>query len=272
MKTATATKRRPRPAHSFTADDLVSMLRDRYAPPEYAFLPQVRNGTGFARMPRTADGLAMSLWPSRGLHLHGFEVKISRGDFLRELHDPAKAEEIQRFCHFWWIVTPSAEMVDPTELPPTWGLLASDGKRLQVVREAPFLSDAKPLDPPMLAAVFRAAQAWLPQPPSLTEAMEVEIAARVEEERLKFDRSLAVEKAHKAIERFKQSSGIDLLAEGEWNAGEIGEAVRLLRDSNMVGFGPVTVMQQTVEAMQETASKLSAFLKEHGLEKKAGAA
>ena len=39
---------------------------------------------GFAGGGRYADAIAMNLWPSRGLAVHGFEIKISRGDWQRE--------------------------------------------------------------------------------------------------------------------------------------------------------------------------------------------
>jgi hypothetical protein len=45
----------------------------------------------------------MSLWPSRGIELHGIEIKVSRNDWLKELGDPAKADEIARFCDRWWV-------------------------------------------------------------------------------------------------------------------------------------------------------------------------
>src|SRR5688572_18266988 len=79
------------------------LLAKRFAPSAYAFLPQLRNGTGFGRT-RTADAVAMSLWPSRGIYLHGFEIKVGRGDWLSELRQPEKAEEIARFCKYWSLV------------------------------------------------------------------------------------------------------------------------------------------------------------------------
>ena len=47
------------------------LLRQRFGPPHFAFLEQVRAGAGFDQ--RTADAMAMGLWKSRGLDLHGFE-------------------------------------------------------------------------------------------------------------------------------------------------------------------------------------------------------
>ncbi len=58
-----------------TADDLWKALPRRYPQTEYALFSQVRNATGFASRIRTADAIALSLWPSRGLALYGFEFK-----------------------------------------------------------------------------------------------------------------------------------------------------------------------------------------------------
>jgi len=93
-----------------TEAKLIVLLKERFAAPEFAFLPHVRNGTGYARgTTRTADALAMSLWPSRGLELYGFEIKSERRDWLRERENPEKAEEICRFCDRWWVVAGVAE-------------------------------------------------------------------------------------------------------------------------------------------------------------------
>lgn len=107
--------------------DIIRLLRQRYCRdkgngPEAVLLPQVRSRAGFDAR-RTADALVMQLWPSRGLHLEGFEIKVSRSDWLRELRDPTKADEFARWCDKWWIVAPDG-MVKTSELPDTWGLMA----------------------------------------------------------------------------------------------------------------------------------------------------
>ena len=110
--------------------DLLSLLRSRYAKraangPTWAFIEQVRNAAGF-NATRTADAIAMALWPSRGLELHGFEIKVSRSDWLRELKDPSKA--VVELVDRWWIVAPES-VVHPSELLPSWGLLVARNDR-----------------------------------------------------------------------------------------------------------------------------------------------
>jgi hypothetical protein len=135
--------------------DMLALLAERHQAPAWAFLRHVANGTG-RHQGRTADALAMSLWPSRGLELHGFEVKVYRSDWLRELKDPAKADEIASRCHRWWVVASSTDVVKLEELPARWGLMVADGKGLKVAREAP-LVEPVPLDHVFLAAILRRA-------------------------------------------------------------------------------------------------------------------
>lgn len=86
------------------------------------FLEQVADGTGHHQS-RWADAIAICVWPSRGYDLPGFEVKVSRGDWINELKDPAKSASVQRFCNRRWLAVASDKIVQPGELPPTWGLL-----------------------------------------------------------------------------------------------------------------------------------------------------
>src|SRR5690349_16908111 len=66
---------------TMTEFELFQALRPYYPAREYALLPQVANGTGVGAF-RHCDALALSLWPSRGLHLSGFEMKSYRGDWM----------------------------------------------------------------------------------------------------------------------------------------------------------------------------------------------
>ena len=100
--------------------DLRELLRKRYPSQAWALMWEVGDATG-ARHSRWADALAMSLWPTHGLRLHGFEIKVSRGDWLRELKDPSKAEAIAQYCDHWWLVTADDSIAKKEELPPNWG-------------------------------------------------------------------------------------------------------------------------------------------------------
>lgn len=122
--------------------------------PRYTVATHVRSHAGFDAR-RTADFVAMDLWPSKGLALHGHEVKVSRSDWLVELKHPEKAAEFIPYVDYWWLVVADAAIVKHGELPRTWGLMVARDGYLQVARPAKRLN---PLPTPrtMMAALLRA--------------------------------------------------------------------------------------------------------------------
>lgn len=133
--------------------EIRALLRARYPAPEWALIEEVADRTGGAS--NYADVLAMNLWQSRGHALHGFEIKASRSDWLRELKKPAKAEAISKYCDFWWVVAPKGVVVE-RELPVSWGLLVATEARLTTAVNAPKLN-AEPMTRAFWASVMRRA-------------------------------------------------------------------------------------------------------------------
>lgn len=155
MDTTTASK-----VHKPTASYLKALLRIKYAAPEYATLEEVRNTTGRIHRvkgttgPRYADMLAMGLWPSNGLEIIGFEIKVSRADWLKEISDSKKAVPVKQYCDRWYLVTSNTKIVKEGELPQDWGMMVLDGNRMSVVVEAPKLSPTA-LDHNFVASLVR---------------------------------------------------------------------------------------------------------------------
>ncbi len=136
-----------------TASQVLDVLSEKLWPKEaFAWMREVRNGTGWQRNERYADALVVSCWPSRGIYALGVEVKVSRSDWLHELKQPTKSAEIQKYCRHWWLAT-TPGIVHPGELPPTWGLVEVNSKA-SVITEAPKL-DPEPPDWKFFASVFR---------------------------------------------------------------------------------------------------------------------
>lgn len=90
-------------------------LRQRHPDPEWVYLPQVRTQTGYAEASevsgfdavRYLDAFALNCYGSKGFRRVGYEIKISRSDFLRELEDPRKRAQGYFLCHeFWFAVAP----------------------------------------------------------------------------------------------------------------------------------------------------------------------
>lgn len=142
-----------------TEADVIDALERRYSQTagngrRYATARGVRSHAGFDAR-RTADFVAMDLWPSGGLKLHGHEVKVSRADWLRELKDPSKAAEFIPFMDCWWLVAASAAVARPDELPDGWGLMVMHAGALSVVTPAPWRKP-EPMPASRLAALLRA--------------------------------------------------------------------------------------------------------------------
>lgn len=217
---------------NFNSDELKILLERRYCAPEWACIFEVPDQTGGAN--RRADAMAFNLWPSRGLEVHGFEVKVSRSDWLSELKNPEKSAKIQKFCDYWWIVTPPG-IVKDGELPPTWGLLESTATKstLRMKTKAPKLSPENFSDA-FVASLLRCALSqshdpkWYEQKLSLVhkELLEEKRKFREElektyEDRIKADREWIV--------RFREVTGINL---DRWSYGKVLEFFHVWQNKN----------------------------------------
>ena len=207
--------------------EIWQLLEKRYPSSEYALLAEVRDRAGF-NASRAADAIVMNLWPSRGLLMYGLEIKVSRTDWLREMKQPEKAENIFKFCDKWYLVTadPSVVLKPEQEIPATWGYMTIIKGKLQTIKEAPLLSP-KPIDRDFLAALLkRATQGMVP-----VSSIEERIAAAAERgseyqkqevKRLKED----VAKLEELLQSFERASGIRL---NTWSGGKkVGEAVNFV--------------------------------------------
>lgn len=168
------------------AHEIRGYLKKAFPAPECAVVFEVAQATGF-NANRHLDAVVMDLWPSRGLSLHGVEIKVSLHDWRREKADPSKAEQIARFCDCFSIAAPLG-VVPVTELPMAWGLLEFDERGKMTVTKKAEKTDAEPVGRPFLAAMMRAACRPI-DPGTLDAAMEAErqrleaaVAQRVETE------------------------------------------------------------------------------------------
>lgn len=148
-----------KPAPTYTEGELLAMLRARYGAragngPRWALCTHVRDQAGF-NASRTLDAVVMDTWPSSGLALHGFEIKCSRSDWLRELAEPDKAAAFTRWLDFFWVVAPQ-EVVKHAELPEGWGLLEVRTRGLVAVVKPRPLSP-EPLNRSFVACLLRSA-------------------------------------------------------------------------------------------------------------------
>lgn len=143
-------------AQKVTAADIRKAMLARWQAQEWAIMWEVTPATGAVSRQRYADAVMMSLWPSRGLELHGVEIKVSRSDWMREAKDPTKAERVGAYCDRWWVHVAPKVIHDLSEVPPAWGVRVFDGKAWKTLREAE-KTEAKAIDRGFLASLLRRA-------------------------------------------------------------------------------------------------------------------
>lgn len=239
---------------------IFQLLAQRFAPPEWVIVPQVRDGTGFTAS-RTADAVAMNCYPSKGLEVHGFEFKVSRGDWLRELRDGSKAEAVAQHCDRWWIVAPDGIVVR-AELPKTWGLIVVKDDAIRTAVAAPPLPSADgPLDRSFVASFLRGCLERSKAPSE--EALQAQFRAGAAAERKRAAESekqsaaLASDTAarfRESIEAFEAASGVHI---NSWDGGNVGRAFRAFQE--MRGGRGFDVFEYQAGELRKMADRLDAM-------------
>ena len=205
-----------------TEAEVFALLKVRFPSDSHVLLPHVRDSTG-THGRRTADAIAFGLYPSRGLEVEGFEVKCSRGDWLREKNEPEKAESVFKYCDRWWLVVADDTIVKDGELPPTWGLLVVRGNKLVAKTLAPKLSPVA-LERGFIASLLRQLQKEVT--PNIMVQSAVDDAHKRGIEYGKTLRGFDSEKAEqlqKSVDAFEAVSGVKI---DRWNGERIGKAVK----------------------------------------------
>lgn len=135
-----------------TTQDIKARLAARFGGDEWATFFEVPDKTGTPS--RFCDCMAFNLWPSRGFAVHGFEIKASRSDWLRELKQPSKANPFFSRVNYWWLVVGNPSIVKRGELPDGWGLIVPSNQSLEI-KQTVKRRDAEPITPEFFAAILR---------------------------------------------------------------------------------------------------------------------
>lgn len=250
-----------------TSKEILSLLKKKYSEPAWVFFNEVSDATGL-NVSRRADGLAMSIWPSRGLFIHGFEIKISRSDWLKELNNPKKSDAIQKYCDHWWIIAPE-NIIQAGELPPTWGLQVIKNNKLMVTDQAPKL-ECENISRSFIASIFRKFQ-------DNRKDILLKEFLRGQEERkqeVSEDDSYFKKKYEllnrdftdfkESLKRFEEKSGVKI---GIYDGGPLGEAVQFLLKNKYIDTsylfdrlkGSLQSLTETVERNSEIIKKIKEF-------------
>jgi hypothetical protein len=191
------------PTTACTSTQITKLLHAKHHAPEWASFAELRNAAGFSAN-RSFDFWTINTWPSKGLKTIGYEIKVSRSDFARELENPRKRKALEEVCHECYFAAPKG-LIDPRELPEGWGLIEATNV-LRIAVRAPQKSEPK-LDWDLLAVILRRARAQVEDCESqMAKAIDIkakhenpeayiaeEIAKRLESEKDRFQRKLKQE-------------------------------------------------------------------------------
>ena len=140
---------------SATCLQILRALEARFSAPEWATFREMRNGTG-SSFGRSLDLFAFNTYPSMGYRSLAIEIKVSRGDFIRELEKPEKrkfAESISQECYF---AAPSG-LIAPREIPEPWGLIAVADSGVARITHRAKSRKVPPYDMEFIASIIRRA-------------------------------------------------------------------------------------------------------------------
>lgn len=247
---------------------VVDALRLRFPAPAWCLFTEVANGTGAAAR-RRADAVAMSVWPSRGLELHGFEIKLQRNDVLREFKQPAKADEVARHLDRWWLVVGNAKIVAQSEVPPAWGLLVPAKSRagitLKIVKDAKHLKP-KPVSREFLAALVRRV-AERHDPEKIAQQARYALKAELREEvrgevKTFYERELEDLREQLAAQRKvaeESASALRTLTEQPYSVPAVVRAVALLQ--KLGGWrGAIPALDRLEDSLQRDRTELGTVI------------
>lgn len=240
-----------------TTPELLEKLHAYYkAKPSgsWAFITQLRNGTGWNSTTRTADAMAMGLWPSSGLKLVGFELKVSRSDWLHEVKQPDKHQEMKQFCDEWYLVVPSENILKEGELPDDWGLMVASGRgrTIKVKKQAPTLEPVD-VDRLLLAAIFRnVTEKMIPYEMHQNALKNTE---KYTEERILRVNKTRVEEAAETERKIKEFEDLTGLKFSDWNRDhiELAKTVRAALD------GRYDKVEEKLEGLAKRAENLAKY-------------
>lgn len=232
--------------------------------------------------PRRIDALALNVFVNRGLFRHGFEVKIARGDWLKELKDPAKAEGHSAICHAFWLVTVPG-VAQELEVPPDWGWLEGkvmgDSIALYKVRDPKLKDpvDTQDLRTKALCAIIR--KVWDQDREAQVRRVRAEVDKtwRLELDRIQknHERTLAActkmgddRTAHRleVLQLFESGLGMQLERGWSFRADEAGRLCRLLltalgHDSRQDIRNAIIKATAAASALTELESQLASLEK-----------
>lgn len=119
-----------------TEAKILGMLEEKHSGADCLFFKLLRTATGFTDA-RTMDAYAFYIYQKDQRKKIAYEVKISKSDFMREIHDPDKRREAMLFSNQYYFVAPKG-MIAPRELPEGTGLMEVSKSVIRTRSAAPW--------------------------------------------------------------------------------------------------------------------------------------
>lgn len=153
------------PTHKgVSVQDIHRTLQRRHSPPEWIYAQEVRLGTGFGRYflkgypgsvapSQRIDGFALNCYKSKRYERVAYEIKIARGDFLKEVADPDKRVGAQMMTNRFYFAAPEG-LIKPEEVPDGCGLVEIRGDLHRMKVRAPW-HEAADWHPSFISSIFR---------------------------------------------------------------------------------------------------------------------
>lgn len=230
-----------------TSCDIVRALHNKHQAPEWASFEEMPVGTGHF-LKNYIDFWTISCFPSTGFRVVAYEIKVSRGDFMREIQNPRKRKAAEEISSESWFVVPQG-LIKPEEVPEPWGLayVQSGGKvvRKLVAKQREFAPDLTFL----AAAARRSADASA----ALRRALLVFDGEEVTPSKLQQvieRRAIEVAKAdhYRILEQARREVREEVMGSDELKAFQ-----NLLEDGRFLGWGSTKL--ERVEKIREHLAK-----------------
>lgn len=243
------------------ADSVFTILQRKYPVTQYALMAEVSDAAGFNRS-RSADFVAVGLWPSRGLAIEGFELKSYRSDWLGELKKPEKAENIFQYCDMFWLLTTDETIAKIEEIPATWGWMCIKGNKIFIKKQAPKLTP-KPCSKNFIATMLKRANDKTQY--VHVESIEDKINEAYERGKKEAERSNSYTESRnkdltRIIDEFEETSGIQLRHNFYDAPKKIGTALKLLVDLGETSV--IDSLNRIKEQNEKTNKKIETALLE----------
>jgi hypothetical protein len=137
--------------------EVLEALSQNYPAPEWCLLTEFQPEPGYSGSQKRVDAVAIYAWPSGkyGHSILGFEIKISRADFLNDKKNPNKFIKTYEHCDYAYYVCPEG-LIKIEEVPYNAGLIwVNTDKTLNIIKETFVVKKTTTVNRKFFAAIAR---------------------------------------------------------------------------------------------------------------------